>query len=122
MPRVKGKTPGSRSPGSRATDLSSGRENGPDIVGNSSAAPFDTPYSGVYNDPSSRALEGRMDVTVNQLARELAEAISAAVAEDARVEAIREKARAEGFDMKVSLEAVIGFVNRNSGNTPAKVA
>jgi hypothetical protein len=63
-----------------------------------------------------------MDGTVNQLARELAEAISTAVADDARVEAIREKARAQGFDMRVSLEAVIGFVNRASGNPPAKVA
>ena len=61
-----------------------------------------------------------MDAVVNQLARELAEAISAAVAEDARVEACREKARAAGFDMRVSLEAVIGFVNRAPGAAPAK--
>ena len=49
---------------------------------------------------------------MNQLARELTEAISAAVADDARVEACREKARAAGLDMRVSLEASIGFVNR----------
>jgi len=61
-----------------------------------------------------------MDGTVNQLARELAEAISAAVADDARVEACREKARAEGFDMRVSLEAVIGFVNRAQAATQQK--
>ena len=53
-----------------------------------------------------------MDSVVNQVARELTEAISAAVAEDARVEACREKARAAGFDLKVTLEAVIGFVDR----------
>src|SRR5512145_42232 len=55
-----------------------------------------------------------MDDVVNRLARELSDAIAAAVAEDARVEACRERARAAGFEMKVSLEAVIGFVNRNT--------
>ena len=50
-----------------------------------------------------------MDSQMNQLARELTEAISAAVASDARVEACREKARAAGYDMRVSLEAVVGF-------------
>jgi hypothetical protein len=53
-----------------------------------------------------------MDPVVNQLARELTEAISAAVADDARVEACREKARAAGFELRVTLEAVVGFVNR----------
>jgi hypothetical protein len=62
-----------------------------------------------------------MDAVVNQLARELAEAINAAVAADPKVEACREKAREAGFDMRVSLEAVIGFVNRNSA-APVKVA
>ena len=55
-----------------------------------------------------------MDDVVNRLARELSDAIAAVVAEDARVEACRERARAAGFEMKVSLEAVIGFVNRTS--------
>jgi hypothetical protein len=55
-----------------------------------------------------------MDDVVNRMARELSDAIAAAVAEDARVEACRERARAAGFEMKVSLEAIIGFVNRNS--------
>ena len=54
-----------------------------------------------------------MDSVVNQVARELTEAISAAIADDARVEACREKARAAGFELKVTLEAVIGFVNRD---------
>ena len=60
-----------------------------------------------------------MDTLVNQLARELADAISAAVADDSRVEACREKARAAGLDLRVSLEAVIGFVNRSAPGTPA---
>ena len=55
-----------------------------------------------------------MDTLVNQLARQLADAIAAAVADDARVEACREKARAAGLEMKVSLEAVIGFGNRTA--------
>ena len=55
-----------------------------------------------------------MDDVVNRMARELSDAIAAADAEDARVEACRERARAAGFEMKVSLEAVIGFVNRNT--------
>ena len=53
-----------------------------------------------------------MDDVVNRMAKELSDAIAAAVAEDARVEACRERARAAGFEMRVSLEAVIGFVNR----------
>jgi hypothetical protein len=57
-----------------------------------------------------------MESLVNQLARELTEAISGAVADDPRVEAVREKARAAGLDMRVSLEAVIGFVNRDRAN------
>jgi hypothetical protein len=52
-----------------------------------------------------------MDSLVNQLARELTESISAAVADDARVEACREKARAAGLDMRVTLEAVVTFLN-----------
>ena len=50
-----------------------------------------------------------MDDVVNRLARELADAIAAAVADDPQVEACREKARAAGFEMKVTLEAVVGF-------------
>ena len=55
-----------------------------------------------------------MDDVVNRLARELADAIAAAVADDPQVEACREKARAAGFEMKVTLEAVVGFVNRTA--------
>ena len=53
-----------------------------------------------------------MDDVVNRMAKELSDAIAAAGGEDARVEACREKARAAGFEIRVSLEAVIGFVNR----------
>lgn len=63
-----------------------------------------------------------MDDVVNRLARELTDAISAAAAEDARVEAVREKARAAGFEMKVTLEAVIGFMNRSNQTALARVS
>ena len=62
-----------------------------------------------------------MDDVVNRLARELSDAIAAAVAEDPRVEACRERARAAGFEMKVSLEAVIGFLSRTTPGALAKV-
>jgi hypothetical protein len=55
-----------------------------------------------------------MDDVVNRLARELADAIAAAVADDPQVEACREKARAAGFEMKVTLEAVVGFLSRTA--------
>ena len=63
-----------------------------------------------------------MDDVVNRMARELSDAIAAAVAEDARVEACRERARAAGFEMKISLEAVIGFVNRTQPGALARAA
>jgi hypothetical protein len=63
-----------------------------------------------------------MDDVVNRMARELSDAIAAAVAEDARVEACRERARAAGYEMKVSLEAVIGFVNRATPGALTRVA
>jgi hypothetical protein len=62
-----------------------------------------------------------MDDVVNRMARELSDAIAAAVAEDPRVEACRERARAAGFEMKVSLEAVIGFVNRSAPGALTRV-
>lgn len=62
-----------------------------------------------------------MDDVVNRMARELSDAIAAAVAEDPRIEACRERARAAGFEMKVSLEAVIGFMNRTTPGALAKV-
>jgi hypothetical protein len=62
-----------------------------------------------------------MDDVMNRIAKELSDAIAAAVAEDARVEACREKARAAGFELKISLEAVIGFVGRNQSGALARV-
>ena len=62
-----------------------------------------------------------MDDVVNRFARELADAIAAAVAENPQVEACREKARAAGFEMKVTLEAVVGFVSRIADRGAAKV-
>jgi hypothetical protein len=59
------------------------------------------------------------DDVVNRFARELADAIAAAVAENPQVEACREKARAAGFEMKVTLEAVVGFVSRAQQQTAA---
>ena len=63
-----------------------------------------------------------MDDVVNRFARELADAIAAAVAENPQVEACREKARAAGFEMKVTLEAVVGFVNRSQTSALTKVS
>jgi hypothetical protein len=64
-----------------------------------------------------------MDDVVNRFARELVDAIAVAVAESAQVEACREKARAAGFEMKVTLEAVVGFVSRSQqSGALAKVA
>ena len=60
-----------------------------------------------------------MDTLMNQLARELSDAIAAAVASDTRVEGCREKARAAGLEMRLSLEAVIGFVSRTDGTLAA---
>jgi hypothetical protein len=63
----------------------------------------------------------QMDDVVNRFARELADAIAAAVAENPQVEACREKARAAGFEMKVTLEAVVGFVSRSQSSALTKV-
>ena len=62
-----------------------------------------------------------MDDVVNRLAKELADAIAAAVAENTQVEACRAKVREAGFDMRVTLEAVVGFVNRTSGGSVTKI-
>jgi hypothetical protein len=65
-----------------------------------------------------------MDDVVNRFARELADAIASAVSSSAEVEACRERARLAGYEMKVNLEAVVGFVNRGQPEgegVPAKV-
>jgi hypothetical protein len=55
-----------------------------------------------------------MDEAVNRYARELIDAINAAVANDPVVQACRERARAAGIDLKISLEAVAGFADRSA--------
>ena len=62
-----------------------------------------------------------MDDVVNRFAKELADAIAAAVADNSEVEACRAKAREAGFDMRVTLEAVVGFVSRNNDTAVTKV-
>jgi hypothetical protein len=62
-----------------------------------------------------------MDDVVNRFARELADAIAAAVAESPQVEACRANAREAGFEMRVTLEAVVGFVNRTNGGAVTKI-
>ena len=37
------------------------------------------------------------------------------------MEACRAKAREAGFDMRVTLEAIVGFVNRNNGSAVTKI-
>jgi hypothetical protein len=58
---------------------------------------------------------------VNRFARELADAIAAAVADNPQVEACRERARAAGYEMRVTLEAVVGFLSREKGAPVTKV-
>jgi hypothetical protein len=62
-----------------------------------------------------------MDDVVNRFAKELADAIAAAVADNAQVEACRAKAREAGFDMRVTLEAVVGFINKANGAAVTKI-
>ena len=62
-----------------------------------------------------------MDDVVNRFAKELADAIAAAVAENPQVEACRARAREAGYDMRVTLEAVVGFVNKNNGTAVTKI-
>ena len=44
-----------------------------------------------------------------------------AISGSGSVEACRARAREAGFDMKVTLEAVVGFVNRNNGSAVTKI-
>lgn len=53
-----------------------------------------------------------MDDTLNRLAKEIVQAIAAAVASDPNVEACRAKARAAGYEIHLSLEAELGFAGR----------
>jgi hypothetical protein len=58
-----------------------------------------------------------MDDIQNRFARELADAIAEAVARSNDVESCRERVRAAGYDMKITLEATVGFASR--GETDA---
>jgi hypothetical protein len=71
--------------------------------------------------PAARQEEQEMDDVVNRFAKELADAIAAAVADNPQVEACRARAREAGFDMRVTLEAVVGFVNRTNGGPVTKI-
>ena len=62
-----------------------------------------------------------MDDVVHRLARELADAIGENVSKDPRVEECREKARAAGYEMRISLEAVIGFASYEGSEALPKV-
>jgi hypothetical protein len=62
-----------------------------------------------------------MDDTVNRLAKELAQAIRAAVAADPTVEACRAKARAAGYELHLSIDAEVGFANRAKPSAMVKV-
>jgi alkanesulfonate monooxygenase SsuD/methylene tetrahydromethanopterin reductase-like flavin-dependent oxidoreductase (luciferase family) len=79
--------------------------------------------SGDAPDPGPAAVLGGagMDDVVNRFAKELADAIAAAVADNPQVEACRARAREAGYDMRVTLEAVVGFVNRNNGAAVTKI-
>lgn len=50
-----------------------------------------------------------MDDVQNRFARELADAVAAAVAQSADVERCRERARAAGYHLHLTLEATVGF-------------
>ena len=60
-----------------------------------------------------------MNDAVNRLAREMADAIAAAVAGDPRIDHCRERARREGYELQVSIEALIGF-SPHAGADPAE--
>lgn len=50
-----------------------------------------------------------MNDAPNRFARELADAISAAVAQSGDVERCRDRVRAAGYQLRLSLEATVGF-------------
>ena len=53
-----------------------------------------------------------MDEAANRYAKELIDAITAAVARDAEVQACRASARAAGFEIKVAVEAMMSPANQ----------
>jgi hypothetical protein len=65
--------------------------------------------------------ENSVDDTLNRLAKDLAAAMAEAVASDSRVDACRARAREAGYDLRVTLDAEIGFAAR-SGRQPKRQA
>jgi len=61
-----------------------------------------------------------MDEMAKRFARELARGIIAAVATDPRFEACRARARAAGFDLDVSVEALLGAITIQPFGGPGK--
>lgn len=63
-----------------------------------------------------------MEDVQNRFARELADAIAAAVAESAEVERCRGRAKAAGYHLRVTLEATVGFsaVDGQPSSEPAE--
>lgn len=59
-----------------------------------------------------------MDDVQNRFARELADAVAAAVAQSGDVERCRERAKAAGYHLHVTLEATVGFAPL-AGHEPA---
>ena len=53
-----------------------------------------------------------MDDVLNRFAKELVDAIGTAAAASPEVEACQARVREAGFDMRITLEAIVGFVNR----------
>jgi hypothetical protein len=62
------------------------------------------------------------DALADRFARELADAIAAAVADDPRVATCRERARAAGYELRVTLDAVVGLVRDQVAPAPAPIA
>lgn len=50
-----------------------------------------------------------MDDVQNRFARELADAVAAAVAQSADIDRCRERAKAAGYRLRLTLEATVGF-------------
>jgi hypothetical protein len=63
-----------------------------------------------------------MDEAVTRYAREMVDAIASAVARDGKVDACRQRARAAGYEMRVTLEALVGFASRAPDAGPARPA
>ena len=60
-----------------------------------------------------------MDDVQNRLARDLADAIKTAVAQSADVEACHDRARDAGYQLKVTLDAAVGFASLPGHEAPA---